>query len=80
MTSLNRAIAMGYAYSPQKGIDELEKIESLKDHYLHLCAIGNFYLLNENKARAKFHFEKALQKTTSIHEQELLKRNIEKCN
>ena len=80
MTSLNHAIAIGYASSPQQGIIELEKIDTLKDHYLYLCALGNFYLLSENKSLARLHFENALQKTTSVHEMDLLKRNIERCN
>jgi RNA polymerase sigma factor (sigma-70 family) len=79
MTSLNRAIAIGYAESPSQGIIELEKIESLKDHYMHLCALGNFHLLNGNSILAKNLFKKALQKTTSIHEIKLLERNIDKC-
>jgi RNA polymerase sigma factor (sigma-70 family) len=80
MTSLNHAIAIGYAVSPQQGIIELEKIESLKDHYLYLCAMGNFYLLSGKSSDAKEIFEKALQKPTSLHEAELLKRNLEKCS
>ncbi len=80
MTSLNHAIATGYAISPEQGIIELEKIESLKDHYLYLCALGNFYLLSGKNSQAKELFEKALQKTTSLHEVELIKRNLEKCS
>ncbi len=79
MTSLNRAIAIGYAESPEQGVIELEKIESLKDHYLYLCALGNFYLLSGNNIQAKSFFEKALQQTASLRETELLKRNIERC-
>lgn len=79
MTSLNRAIAIGYAESPEQGVIELEKIESLKDHYLYLCALGNFYFLSGNNIQAKSFFEKALQQTISLRETELLKRNIERC-
>lgn len=79
MTSLNRAIAIGYAKSPEQGISELEKIDTLKDHYLYLCALGNFYLIKGNNKHAKTLFEKALQQTTSPREIELLKRNLDKC-
>ncbi|MDZ7646650.1 MAG: hypothetical protein U5K54_05395 [Cytophagales bacterium] len=34
MTSLNYAIAIGYSFAPERGIAELDKIESLKGHYL----------------------------------------------
>ena len=79
MVSLNKAIAIGYAHSPEAGIHELQKINTLKDHYLYLTALGNFYLLQGNAPTAKNNFEKALQKTSSLREVELIKRNIEKC-
>jgi RNA polymerase sigma factor (sigma-70 family) len=80
MVSLNKAIAIGYAHSPEAGIHELRKITALQDHYLYLSALGNFYLLKGNTTRAKNYFEKALQKTSSPREVELIKRNIQKCN
>jgi RNA polymerase sigma factor (sigma-70 family) len=72
MVSFNRAIAMGYARSPEAGIHELEKITSLQDHYLYLTAMGNFYLLKDHAEAAKVFLEKALTNTTSIHEAELI--------
>jgi len=80
MVSFNRAIAIGYAKSPVAGIEELQKIDSLKEHYLYLTAIGNFYLLHGNTAMAKISLEKALVKTSSLQESELIKRKIQKCS
>ncbi len=79
MVSFNRAIAMGYATSFETGIHELEKITSLKDHYLYLTAMGNFYLLQGDTVIAKSFLEKAMAKTTSAQEAALIKRKIQTC-
>jgi predicted RNA polymerase sigma factor len=80
MVSLNKAIAIGYAQSPEAGIRELQKIDTLQDHYLYLTALGNFYLLQDNTAAAKKYFERALVKNPSPQETELLKRHIGMCS
>ncbi len=80
MVSLNKAIAIGYAHSPQAGIHELQKITTLQDHYLYLTALGNFCLLQGHIKEAKKYFEDALQKTSSIKEAELIKVKILKCS
>ena len=41
--ALNRAIALGYAEGPQKGIEALEKIEGLEKNHLYYAALGDFY-------------------------------------
>lgn len=79
MVSFNKAIAMGYATSFEAGIHELEKITTLKDHYLYLTAMGNFYLLQGDAAVAQSFLEKALTKTTSAQEAALIKRKIQMC-
>lgn len=45
MVSFNKAIAIGYAHSPNEGIKELLKISGLENHYLYLTALGSFYFL-----------------------------------
>jgi len=79
MVSFNKAIATGYAQSPDAGIDELQKITNLKDHYLHLTAVGNFYLLKGDTVGARVYLEKALSKIKSAQEEELIRRKIQKC-
>jgi RNA polymerase sigma-70 factor (ECF subfamily) len=79
MVSFNRAIAIGYAKSPEDGIHALQKISSLQEHYLYLTAIGNFYLLNGDTVKAKSFLEKALANTTSDPEATLIKHKIKKC-
>ncbi len=80
MIDLNRAIAVGYAESPERGIEELNRIKNLNGHYLHLCAIGNFYLVQRNITQAKDYFERALLTTNSSQEVELIKRYVTRCS
>jgi RNA polymerase sigma factor (sigma-70 family) len=80
MVSFNKAIAIGYAQSPEAGIQELQKITALNDHYLYLTALGNFYLLKGDAPAAKAYLERALAKTFSRQEAELIKRKIQKCH
>jgi RNA polymerase sigma factor (sigma-70 family) len=80
IVEFNRAIAVGYAKSPEEGIKELQKISNLQDHYLYLVAIGNFYILQGCTDEAKAYFEKALAKTKSVQEVELIKKKIKMCH
>jgi len=80
MVSFNKAIAIGYAQSPDTGIQELQKITDLKDHYLYLTAVGNFYLLKGDTIVARVYLEKALSKTQSAKEAALIRKKILKCN
>ncbi len=79
MVNLNKAIAMGYALSPQIGIQELQKINGLQDHYLQLTALGNFHLLEGNTITAKVYLEKALLTSPSSQEAKLINQKIQKC-
>ena len=80
MIALNRAIAIGFAQSPEIGIEELMKIDELQNHYLLLCALGTFYLLNQQMLLASQQFKKALPLTISNKEKELITRRLEECS
>jgi len=79
MVDLNKAIATGYARSPQEGLNALKRINGLEDHYLYLSALGNFYLLNGDKNEASQYFKQALSRTSSNMEINLLKNKISEC-
>lgn len=79
MVELNKAIALGYARTPREGIEALEKIQGLEDHYLYLASLGNFHVMNGDKALASKFFNEALTRTSSNSEIELLKQKIESC-
>jgi RNA polymerase sigma factor (sigma-70 family) len=80
MVELNKAIALGYARTPQDGIVALEKIKGLEGHYLYLASLGNFHVMNGDKVLARKFFSEAMTRTTSNSEIELLKRKIDSCS
>jgi len=51
--ALQRAIALGFAESPQKGIGALLQITKLGKNYLYRAALGDFYAKAENKEQAQ---------------------------
>jgi RNA polymerase sigma-70 factor (ECF subfamily) len=77
MVEMNKAIAIGYAKSPDDGLAALLKIKELQDHHLYLSAIGNFYLMKGDKQLANRYFRTAQSKTFTKQESELLKQKIE---
>jgi RNA polymerase sigma-70 factor (ECF subfamily) len=79
MVELNKAIALGYALTPLKGIQALKKIKGLEDHYLYLASLGNFYAMAGDHVLAQKFFGEAMTRTTSNSEIELLRRKIESC-
>jgi RNA polymerase sigma-70 factor (ECF subfamily) len=79
IVSFNKAIVMGYAQSPVDGINELLRIRGLENHFQYLTALGTFYLMNKENIIANEYFEKALSRTSSNHEAELIKAKIKIC-
>jgi RNA polymerase sigma-70 factor (ECF subfamily) len=80
MVQFNKAIAIGFADGPQRGIDALLKMEGLdKSHYYH-TALGDFYAKMGDSASAKKHYETAIQFTTSKAEWQLIWQKMELFN
>ncbi len=73
---LNRAIALGYARSPEEAISELLSIKGLDSYYLYHAALGDLYFRIKDFSKARQSFEEAISKTASRSEQELLLRKI----
>ncbi len=69
---LNKAIAIGYSKSPAAGLDALNQITELNDHYLFHAAKGGFFADLSNKEEARKSYNQALQLTTSNAEKNLL--------
>jgi RNA polymerase sigma factor (sigma-70 family) len=78
MVSLNKAIAIGYAHSPEKGIRELLKIIGLENNHLYLTALGNFYLIDGNFSASQSYFTQALASATLPREMELIKGKLDR--
>lgn len=76
--NLNRAIVICQIDGPQKAIEELKKIDDLKDYHLYQSTLAEFYFLSGNYESSLEHFEKALKLTESKAEKTLIKRKLEK--
>lgn len=73
----NKAIAIGFADGPQRGIDALLPLTSLAKNQYYQVALGDFYAQLSQKATAKAHYETAIQLTNSKAEWQLIWKKIE---
>jgi len=79
VVAMNKAIASAYAISKQNALTELQQIKGLEQHHLYYASIGEIYFELQNKEEAKRFYQKALQLTSSGHEQQLLINKISNC-
>ena len=79
VVAMNKAIASAYAISKQNALNELQQIKGLEEHHLYYASIGEIYFELQNKEEAKRFYQKALQLTSSGHEQQLLINKINSC-
>lgn len=79
VVAMNKAIASGYAISKQHALNELQQINGLEHHYLYFATLGELYLAFAQKEKAKEHFEKAMELTSSSSEKQLLASKILSC-
>ena len=79
VVALNRAIVISKIAGNSKGIEAIESIdhiESLNDYYLLHASLGELHFQLNEKAKAKFYFEKALCLTQSNVEKKLLTEKL----
>jgi predicted RNA polymerase sigma factor len=77
VVGLNRAIAVGKAKGPEKGLEELGKIpdaEKLKGYPFYPAAFGEFHLLAGRHQEAGVYFERAAALARNEHEKEFFKK------
>lgn len=79
VVAMNKAIASAYAINKQNALNELQQIKGLEHHHLYYASIGEIYFELQNKTEAKRFYQKALQLTSSGHEQQLLTSKINSC-
>jgi RNA polymerase sigma-70 factor (ECF subfamily) len=72
IVSLNLAIAIGYSQSPQAGLEALQMITGLDDHYLYHAAMGDFHARIGNDAEAQRCYDTAARLTASHAEKNLI--------
>ena len=83
IVALNRAVALGKALGPEKGLAELKKIPDpakLKDYPFYPAAQGEFHLLAGRPAEAGKHFEKAMTLARSRSEVNFFERKLKACH
>ncbi|CAN5609324.1 RNA polymerase sigma factor [soil metagenome] len=80
MVALNRSLVLAELEGPAKAIEDLEKMNGLKDNCHYNASLGELYLKSGKKAEAKKYFEKALGLTDSNAETELIRRKMSACS
>ncbi len=82
IVALNRALAVGQAQGPEKGLVELEKIpdlSKLKDYPFYPAAQGEFHRLAGRREEARVCFERALKLARNPSETRFLERKLMAC-
>jgi RNA polymerase sigma factor (sigma-70 family) len=80
IVALNRAIAVGQAQGPEKGLEELEKIPDLpklRNYPFYPASQGEFHRLAGRKEEARGYFESALKLARNSSEARFLERKLE---
>jgi RNA polymerase sigma factor (sigma-70 family) len=80
VVALNRCLVIGETEGYAKAIQELEKMKGLEENYHYNTSLGEMYLKNGEKVKAKGYFEKALSETPSFAERKLISGKINLCN
>jgi RNA polymerase sigma factor (sigma-70 family) len=75
IVALNRAVAVGFAYGPQAGLEAVEELrfeKSLEGHYLLASVRGDLLARLGRHAEAAFEFRRAAAATENLRERTLL--------
>jgi len=73
---MNKAIVLGLAESPEKGLEALKGIAGLENNSIYHAALGDSHQQLKNSTEAKFYYTKAISLTRSKSEIELLQEKI----
>jgi len=76
VVELNKAIALGYGKSAAEGLEALNSIVGLHEHYLFHAAVGEFSLKLGMVSEARESFVEAILRTQSKAEQDLLRARL----
>jgi len=80
MVALNRCVVLGEVEGYEKAIAELEKMKGLEENCYYNTSLGEMYMKNGDKGKAKAYFQKALAFTSSNAEIELIRRKLADCS
>lgn len=73
---MNKAIVLGFAESPQRGLDALKSIKGLENNSIYLTALADFYAQLKDVTLARQHYELAMRHTQSKSAIDLLRNKI----
>ena len=76
VVALNRAIAIGKAFGPERGLEALAKIPEMDRYPFHAAAMGEFHRLAGRREEANAHFAKALKLARNEAEAEFFARRM----
>jgi RNA polymerase sigma factor (sigma-70 family) len=76
LVRLNKAIAIGYANGSAEGLKAILEIQDQEGSHLFHAALGEFYLLENNRGEALKSYKTALALTSSKFEKCLLEKKI----
>lgn len=76
ITDLNRAIALGFAESPARGLEALREIKGLEKNYIYHAALGDFHRDSGSTELAVQAYQLAVTLTQSNKEKELLQKKL----
>lgn len=76
IVEMNLAIVLGFAETPEKGLEKLKSIKGLENNSIYHAALGDFYQQTRNSKEAKVEYEQAIRLTKSSSEIELLHKKI----
>jgi len=79
IVALNRAIAVGQAFGPEKGLialNSIEDLEKLKDYPFYPAALGEFHRLAGRSKEAAEYFNEARQLARNSSEVKFLERKL----
>jgi RNA polymerase sigma-70 factor (ECF subfamily) len=82
VVALNRAIAIAQVDGPERGLTEIQAIadrERLSTYPFYLATLGELELRRGQSARARTHFEAALQHARSPMERRFIEQRIRAC-
>jgi len=82
VVALNRAIAIAQIDGPERGLTEVQAIvdrDRLSTYPFYLATLGELELRRGQPARARTHFEAALERTRSPMERRFIEQRIRAC-
>jgi len=80
VVEMNKAIVIGYAYSPEKGLAALKNVKGLEQSHLYFAALGDFSADIGRIEEAVQYYQQAMSLTFSLVEKDFLKEKVSRLS